>query len=197
MDRRLRRAESRQGARHRGRHAPRLLVRARGPWSSVQLDDVVVTERDLPDGRAVTLSGVVTQVRAHHEGARFDSDVFLIHDGVLPADVVEVADVMTTRVEPEIYVPPLPGAEVHLAVGDDRDEALYFDQMAAAPPDRARPRRPAALSPTSSSSTGRAARTSTSPASPGWRRRPPTPRSCSTPCSTRASSAPKRPTPRR
>jgi len=96
---------------------------------SVQLDDVVTAQRALPDGRAVTLSGVVTQVRSHHEGARFDSDVFLIHDGVLPADVVEVADVMTTRISPEVYVPPLPGAEVHLAEGAARDEALYFDQM--------------------------------------------------------------------
>ncbi len=96
---------------------------------SVQLDDVVVTRRELPGGGAVTLSGVVTQVRAHHEGARFDSDVFLIQDGVLPAEVVEVADVLTTRVEPETYVPPLPGSEVHLAVGADRDRALYFDQM--------------------------------------------------------------------
>lgn len=96
---------------------------------SVQLDDVVVTERELPDGLMVTLSGVVTQVRAHHEGAHFDSDVFLIHDGVLPADVVEAADVMTTRVEPEIYVPPLPGSSVQIASGAARDQALYFDQM--------------------------------------------------------------------
>src|ERR1019366_4087319 len=67
--------------------------------ATVQLDDVVVTTRTLPDGQAVAMSGVVTEVRAHHEGARFDSDVFLIHDGLLPADVVEAADVMMTRVE--------------------------------------------------------------------------------------------------
>ena len=95
----------------------------------VQLDEVIVTTRDLPGGGSVTLSGVVTQVRARHEGARFDSDVFLIEEGILPADVVEVADVMITRVEPEIFVPPLPGAEVRIAVGDARDSALYFDQM--------------------------------------------------------------------
>jgi uncharacterized protein len=95
----------------------------------VQLDEVVVTKRDLPSGEEVALSGVVTQIRARHEGARFDSDVFLIHEGILPADVVEVAEVMTTRVEPEIYVPPLPGSEVEVAVGDARDRALYFDQM--------------------------------------------------------------------
>lgn len=99
------------------------------PGSSMQLDDVVVTDRTLPDGRQIALSGVVTQVRARHEGARFDSDVFLIEEGVLPAQVVEAAEVMTTRVEPEIYVPPLPGSEVRLAMGKERDHALYFDQM--------------------------------------------------------------------
>lgn len=95
----------------------------------VQLDEVVVTRRELPGGQSVTLSGVVTQVRASHEGARFDSDVFLIEEGVLPADVVEAADVMITRVEPEIYVPPLPGSVVEIAAGAARDSALYFDQM--------------------------------------------------------------------
>lgn len=84
----------------------------------IQLDEVVVTRRELPDGQQVTLSGVVTQVRARHEGAHFDSDVFLIEEGVLPAEVVEAADVMITRVEPEIYVPPLPGSQVEIAVGD-------------------------------------------------------------------------------
>ena len=56
------------------------------PEQYLQLDDVVVCERAVP-GRdeLVRLSGVVTQVRARQEGARFDSDVFLIADGVLPA----------------------------------------------------------------------------------------------------------------
>ena len=86
------------------------------PTGRVQLDDVVSTERQLPDGRTVTLCGVVTQVRAHHEGACFDCDVFLIHDGVLHAEIVEAADVMTTRVELETYVPPLPGFPVRQAL---------------------------------------------------------------------------------
>ena len=99
------------------------------PGQYLQLDDVVVTDRPMPDLGVVKLAGVVTQVRARHEGARFDSDVFLIQEGLLPAQVVEAAEVMTTRVEPEVYVPPLPGAEVHPAVGAERDKALYFDQM--------------------------------------------------------------------
>src|SRR4051812_41730261 len=96
----------------------------------LQLDDVVVCERSLPDREEpIRMSGVVTQVRARHEGARFDSDVFLIEGGVLPAQSVEAAEVVTTRVEPEVFVPPRPGTEVRRAVGAERDEALFFDRM--------------------------------------------------------------------
>src|SRR5439155_21527084 len=86
------------------------------PEQYLQLDDVVVCERRVP-GRdeSVHLSGIVTQVRARHEGARFDSDVFLIEDGQLPAEPVEAAEVLTTRVEPEVFVPPTPGTAVHRA----------------------------------------------------------------------------------
>ena len=56
---------------------------APGQW--LQLDDVVVTDRTMPDGEVVRLSGLVTEIRAVHEGARFGSDVFLIADGLLPA----------------------------------------------------------------------------------------------------------------
>jgi hypothetical protein len=98
----------------------------------LQLDDVVVTRRKLPDGTEVQIAGVVTNVEAGHEGARFASDVFLIKDGALPAEVSEVAEVTVTRVEPEVYVPPRPGAEVSRAEGEARDSALYFDTMADA-----------------------------------------------------------------
>ncbi len=100
------------------------------PDQYLQLDDVVVCERALPGRDAqVRLSGIVTQVRARHEGARFDSDVFLIEDGVLPAETIEAAEVTTTRFDPETYVPPLPGAAVRRAAGAERDLALFFDQM--------------------------------------------------------------------
>jgi uncharacterized protein len=100
------------------------------PDQYLQLDDVVVCERLVP-GRdePVTLSGVVTQVRARQEGARFDSDVFLISDGVLPGETVEAAEVLTTRFDPEVFVPPRPGSEVRRASGNERDVALFFDQM--------------------------------------------------------------------
>jgi hypothetical protein len=99
------------------------------PDSYLQLDDVVVTTRSLPSGDRVTISGVVTAVRARHEGAQFESDVFAIADGTLPAQVQEAAEVTTTRVEPEVYVPPTPGALVHRAAADLRAAALNFDRM--------------------------------------------------------------------
>ena len=101
------------------------------PGQYVQLDDVVVTRRELPGRAGVQIAGVVTNVEAVHEGARFASDVFLIEQGALPAEVCEVAQVTVTRVEPELYVPPLPGAQVVRAVGAQRESALYFDEMGA------------------------------------------------------------------
>jgi len=101
------------------------------PGQYVQLDDVVVTHRELPDQPGVQIAGVVTNVEAVYEGARFASDVFLIEQGALPAEVCEVAEVTVTRVEPELYVPPLPGAQVRRAVGAQRESALYFDEMGA------------------------------------------------------------------
>jgi len=100
------------------------------PDQFLQLDDVVVTHRTLPNGNRVRIAGVVTGVEAGHEGARFASDVFLIEQGALPAEVSEVAEVTVTRVEPEVYVPPRPGTAVHRATGEERDGALYFDTMA-------------------------------------------------------------------
>jgi DNA helicase HerA-like ATPase len=101
------------------------------PGRVVQLDDVVATWRDVPGRGRVLVAGVVTDVQARHEGASFDSDVFLIAEGVLPAAVVEAAEVTVTRVEPEVYVPPLPGSVAYLADASDRERALYFDIMRA------------------------------------------------------------------
>lgn len=95
----------------------------------LQLDDIVALERLLPDDRIVKIYGIVTQVRARHEGARFDSDVFLIESGVLPAQISEAAQISVTRFEPEIFVPPLPGTPVRVAQGHERDEALFLDTM--------------------------------------------------------------------
>ncbi|MQA89220.1 MAG: ATP-binding protein [Gemmatimonas sp.] len=102
---------------------------ALAPDRSLQLDDVVALERTAPGRDTVRIFGIVTQIRARHEGARFDSDVFLIEDGVLPAEVTEAAHILATRFEPEVFIPPLPGQAVRRAEGEERDEALFFDGM--------------------------------------------------------------------
>src|SRR5687767_9032085 len=95
-----------------------------GPDQVVQLDEVLVCDRKVPDfTEPVSLSGVVGQVRARHEGARYDSDVFAADAG-LPLEVTEAVQVLVTRVDPEYYVPPLPGTGVRRAVGAERDRAL-------------------------------------------------------------------------
>jgi DNA helicase HerA-like ATPase len=95
----------------------------------LQLDDVVEVETPLPGQEPVRLYGVVDLVRARYEGARFDSDVFLIEKGVLPAQVAQAAHVRVTRVEPEVFVPPRPGQPVQRAEGRARERALFFDAM--------------------------------------------------------------------
>jgi DNA helicase HerA-like ATPase len=99
------------------------------PGSYLQLDDAVIVTTDVPGRGPVRVSGIVQQVRARHEGATFDSDVFLIDQGVLPAETAQAALVVATRFEPEVFVPPLPGLQACRARGTDREEALYFDQM--------------------------------------------------------------------
>ncbi len=90
----------------------------------------------------VRLSGVVTQVRARHEGARFDSDVFLIADGVLPAR----GDRGRGGASPPASSPrsscrpgPAPRSGARPAHERDVSAVLRPDEVAAA--DRARPRR--------------------------------------------------------
>ena len=97
--------------------------------SYLQLDDAVLVETDVPGRGTVRISGLVQEVRARHEGLTLDSDVFLVDKGVLPAGIAQAARIVATRVEPEIFVPPLPGQPALRARGKDRDEALYLDQI--------------------------------------------------------------------
>ena len=99
------------------------------PDSYLQLDDAVVVDTDVPGRGPLRIAGIVQDVRARHEGAQFDTDVFLVDQGVLPVDTAVAAQVVATRFEPEIFVPPMPGLQAFRARGKDRDEALYFDQM--------------------------------------------------------------------
>jgi uncharacterized protein len=95
----------------------------------LQLDDVVLVKTAVPGVGEVRISGVVDMVRAQHEGSRFESDVFLVDQGVLPLKIARSAHVVSTRVEPEIWVPPQPGNRVARVRGRDREEALHFDSM--------------------------------------------------------------------
>lgn len=97
--------------------------------SYLQLDDVVAVNTIVPGRGDITLYGVVDKVRARHEGARFDSDVFLEAEGVLPLGVATAAHVAVTRIEPEVFVPPRPGNEVARATEAELERALYFDRM--------------------------------------------------------------------
>ena len=115
--------------------APRTPPRCCSRWPSPRTPTCSSTTSCSPSATCpgvgpVSTAGVVTEVRARHEGASFGSDVFLITDGVLPAHVQEIAEITTTRVEPECYVPPRPGdAWPSARPGLERDQALYFDQM--------------------------------------------------------------------
>ena len=102
---------------------------ALAPGHHLQLDDVVAVNRVLPTGELIAIYGIVNQVRARHEGATFDSDVFLIAAGVLPAEVAEAAQIQVTRIVPETFVPPLPGAIARRATAHERDAALDFDSV--------------------------------------------------------------------
>ena len=99
------------------------------PDAFLQLDDAVVVNVAVPERGDVRVWGLVQQVRARYEGAQFDSDVFLVDRGVLPMETAVSAEVVATRFDPEIFVPPMPGAIASRARGSDRDRALYFDQM--------------------------------------------------------------------
>src|SRR5438128_1684582 len=99
------------------------------PEAYLQLDDAVIVDTEVPGRGALRIAGIVQDVRARHEGASFDTDVFLVDRGILPVDTAVAAQVVATRFEPEIFVPPLPGLAAFRARGKDRDEALFFDQM--------------------------------------------------------------------
>jgi DNA helicase HerA-like ATPase len=99
------------------------------PQRFLQLDDVVHVQTTLPDGAAIDIYGVVDEVQARQEGVTLTSDVALAREGTLPAAPVVAAHVAVTRVDPEVYVPPMPGAEVALASGEARATALSFDRM--------------------------------------------------------------------
>ena len=93
------------------------------------LDDVIHLSQEVEGKGTVSFYGVVESVEKTHEGLSFDSDVELVESGVLPVETAYVGKVLTTRVEPELFVPPQPGTAVYKATGKELDTALYFDVM--------------------------------------------------------------------
>lgn len=96
----------------------------------LQLDDLVQVATQVPRAGQVDLYGLVTEVAAKFEGARFESDMVLIAEqGSLPAELARSATVQIIRVDPEIWVAPDPGQAVQRVKGESRDKALYADEM--------------------------------------------------------------------
>ncbi|MEX2446530.1 MAG: ATP-binding protein [Dehalococcoidia bacterium] len=94
------------------------------------VDDLVVVRTEVPGVGTLHTYGVVVESEATFEGAAYESDVHRISEqGLQPAAKVRTAQVAVTRVDPEVWVAPDPGQEVHRARGPERDRALYADEM--------------------------------------------------------------------
>ncbi|HEY8200708.1 MAG TPA: ATP-binding protein, partial [Actinomycetota bacterium] len=100
------------------------------PDNYLQLDDLVVVGTSVPKLGDVQVFGLVVEVAARFEGARFESDMALIaEEGSLPAELARSATVQTIRIVPEVWVAPDPGEPVFRVGGAARDQALYADEM--------------------------------------------------------------------
>ncbi len=96
----------------------------------VELDELVVTSQELPDGGSVAHYGIVVEGTGEIEGAEFASDTQRIHgDQTMPGVTSRQVEVQVLRTVPEKWLPPAPGASVHRAEGDHRANALFLDQM--------------------------------------------------------------------
>jgi len=96
----------------------------------LQLDDLVVVRTQVPKYGEVRTYGVVTEAEAVYEGAQYESDTHRIAaEGILPGAKVRSARVSVTRVDPELWVSADPGEVVERARGEERERALYVDEM--------------------------------------------------------------------
>src|SRR5581483_7679448 len=96
----------------------------------VQLDDLVSTAQRLPDGRTVTHFGIVVEGSGEIEGAEMSSDTHRIAAAkTMPGQTSRTVDVQVLRTVPELWLAPEPGAAVQRAVGSEREQALFIDQM--------------------------------------------------------------------
>lgn len=95
----------------------------------VQLDELLSVTTTLPDGQEVTHYGIVTELTSRFEGADFPSDTGRVVDGTLPAEHVRRAEVRVLRTVPEVFVAPHAGTAALRVRGDDRQLALFEDEM--------------------------------------------------------------------
>ncbi len=95
------------------------------------VDDLVGVESAVPGiTDPVRTFGIVTENHAELEGAQYQSDTHRISDlGLRPAQLVRSAQVAVTRILPEIWVAPSPGAAVYRVAGQSRRQAIYHDTM--------------------------------------------------------------------
>jgi hypothetical protein len=99
------------------------------PEVSVELDDLVAVDQTLPDGDVVTHFAMVTGLDRAIEGAVWSSDTMRVAELTMPGETVRRAEVRVLRPWPERWVAPEPAHEVRRASGDERDRALFMDQM--------------------------------------------------------------------
>ncbi len=96
----------------------------------LQLDDLVVVRTLVPKIGEVTTYGIVVETAAKYEGTSFESDTFRVAvEGTLPAEKSRTAAVQVIRVMPEMWIAPDSGQPVYRATGDERERALYVDEM--------------------------------------------------------------------
>jgi DNA helicase HerA-like ATPase len=106
----------------------------------LQLDDLVLVRTLVPKVGEVMTYGIVTETNSRYEGTAFESDTFRVAvEGTLPAEKSRTAAVQVVRVIPEIWIAPDVGEPVYRAVSDERERALYVDEMRSGGRDRALP----------------------------------------------------------
>lgn len=106
----------------------------------LQLDDLVVVRTDVPKVGPVATYGIVIETSSRYEGTAFESDTYRIAvEGTLPAEKARTAVVQVTRVIPEVWTAVDAGQDVFKAVGEERERALYVDEMGGGEEARALP----------------------------------------------------------
>lgn len=106
----------------------------------LQLDDLVVVKTQVPKVGEVDTYGIVVEASSRYEGTVYESDTFRVAvEGTFPAEKSRTATVHVVRVLPETWIAPDAGEPVFRAVGEEREKALYVDEMRQGGRDRALP----------------------------------------------------------